>query len=77
MELTKDELLYINACPQPGTEFVANTLLSVLKFPGWDATEHRGWHQWNVEQSLMKKGLLRKVSGGRGRGNQLVYVLVI
>lgn len=77
MLLTKDELRYINAAPPSGTIFTASDLLPILRYPGWNNTQHRGWHQWRVEQSLLRKGLLRKIRGGRGRGNKLEYMVVL
>lgn len=71
--LTKRELEYIQAAPPEGQVF--ETLNDVLKWPGWDRKTHKGWCTFAVEQSLIKKGLLVKVSGGRGRGRKNHFML--
>lgn len=71
--LTKQEIEYIQAAPGPGIVF--QTLNDVLQLEGWNNPTHKGWACWAVEQSLIAKGLLVKVSGGRGRGRKNHFML--
>ena len=76
MILTKQHIEYIRLAPvnKPYTgEFMNQT----LKWQGWDNPSHKGWATWNIEQDLISLNIIKKLSGGRGRGNLNTYIMEI
>jgi len=76
MTLTKKHIEYIKAAPvnQPYTGVWMN---QILKWKGWDNLTHKAWEQWAIEQDLIKLNILKKLSGGRGRGNLNTFIMEI